>query len=52
VAWPFGGYVFGCDSDVMSETFKIRRAGFHEPVDSEELLLALLAELRAKIVVP
>ena len=52
VAWPFGDYVFGCDWDVMSDTLKIQRAGFHAAVDSEEMLLALLAELRAKRIVP
>ena len=52
VAWPFGDYVFGCDWDVMSDTLKIRRAGFHEAVDSEEMLLALLTELRQKKIVP
>ncbi len=52
VAWPFGDYVFGCDWDVMSNTLKIRRAGFHEGVDSEDMFLRLLAEFRAQRVVP
>jgi hypothetical protein len=52
VAWPFGDYVFGTDWDVMSDTLKIRRAGFTEGVDSEAMILALLADLRAKKVVP
>ena len=52
VAWPFGDYVFGCDWDVMSDTLKIRRAGFTEGVDSEEMLLALLASLRERKIVP
>jgi len=37
---------------VMSDPLKIRRAGFHAAVNSEEMLLALLAELRAKRIVP
>ncbi len=52
VAWPFGDYVFGCDWDVMSDTLKIRRAGFHEGVDSEDMLLRLLAEFRTRRIVP
>ena len=52
VAWPFGDYVFGTDWDVMSDTLKIRRAGFTEGVDSEAMILALLADLRAKKIVP
>ena len=52
VAWPFGDYVFGCDWDVMTDTLKIRRAGFQEGVDSEEMILALLTDLRARKIVP
>jgi nucleoside-diphosphate-sugar epimerase len=52
VAWPFGDYVFGTDWDVMTDTLKIRRAGFTEGVDSEAMILALLADLRAKKIVP
>ena len=52
VAWPFGDYVFGTDWDVMTDTLKIRRAGFHEGVDSEEMLLAILSDLRARRIVP
>jgi len=36
----------------MSDTLKIRRAGFAEGVDSEAMILALLADLRAKKIVP
>jgi nucleoside-diphosphate-sugar epimerase len=52
VAWPFGDYVFGCDWDIMSDTTKIRRAGFHDCVDSEEMMLKLLADFRAQKIVP
>jgi nucleoside-diphosphate-sugar epimerase len=52
VAWPFGDYDFGCDWDVMTDTLKIRRAGFHEGVDSEETILAILSDLRARRIVP
>jgi hypothetical protein len=52
VAWPFGDYVFGCDWDIMSDTSKIRRAGFHECIDSEEMMLKLLADFRAQKIVP
>ena len=52
VAWPFGDYVFGCDWDIMSDTSKIRRAGFHECVDSEEMMLRLLADFRTRKIVP
>ena len=52
VAWPFGDYVFGCDWDVMSSTTKARQHGFHDVVDSEEMLLRLLAQFRAERIVP
>jgi nucleoside-diphosphate-sugar epimerase len=52
VAWPFGDYVFGCDWDIMSDTTKIRRAGFHDCVDSEDMMLKLLADFRAQKIVP
>ncbi len=51
VAWPFGDYVFGTDWDVMTDTLKIRRAGFTEGVDSEQMLLAILSDLRVRRVV-
>ncbi|MGH6814948.1 MAG: SDR family oxidoreductase, partial [Hyphomicrobiaceae bacterium] len=46
-AWPFADYVWGCDWDVMSDTLKIRRAGFHEYEDSEAMVVRLMREFRA-----
>ncbi len=51
-AWPFADYVFGCDWDVMSDTLKIRRAGFHDCVDSEEAFLRLFQRFRDMKVIP
>lgn len=51
-AWPFGDYVFGTDWDVMTSTLKIRQAGFHEYVDSEEMFLRLFAQFRRMKVIP
>ena len=51
-AWPFADYVFGCDWDVMSDTLKIRRAGFHDCVDSEQAFLRLFQQFRDMKVVP
>jgi hypothetical protein len=36
----------------MTDTLKIRRAGFTEGVDSEQMLLAILSDLRVRRVVP
>jgi nucleoside-diphosphate-sugar epimerase len=52
VTWPFGDYVFACDWDIMSDTLKIRQAGFTEGVDSEKMLVSLLADYRAQKIVP
>jgi hypothetical protein len=51
-AWPFGDYVFGCDWDVMTSTVKARKFGFHDVVDSEEMLIRLLTRLREERIVP
>ncbi len=45
-AWPFADYVFGCDWDVMTDTLKIRAAGFHEYVRSDEMFLRLFRRFR------
>jgi len=52
VAWPFADYVFGCDWDVMSDTTKSRRFGFHKVVDSEEMFCRLLRRFREERIVP
>jgi nucleoside-diphosphate-sugar epimerase len=52
VAWPFADYVFGSDWDVMSDLTKIRRFGFHDVVDSEEMFVRLLTRFRAERIVP
>ena len=52
VAWPFADYVFGCDWDVMSDVTKSRRFGFHDVVDSEEMFVRLMRQLRAERIVP
>ncbi len=51
-AWPFGDYVFRTDWDVMSDTTRIRRAGFHEVVDTEEMMVSMLSDFRARRLVP
>jgi hypothetical protein len=50
--WGFADFVFGSTWDIVSDTGKARRAGFCEAVDSEEMLLGLLAQFRAERVIP
>ena len=52
VAWPFGDYVFGTDWDVMTDTLKLRKAGFPDCEESEAMFLRLFGELRAARIIP
>ena len=52
VGWPFGDFIFNCGFDVVSDMTKIRRAGFTETVDSAEAILAAIARLQEKKVLP
>ncbi len=50
--WGFADFVFGSTWDIVSDTGRARRAGFCEAVDSERMLLDLLAEFRGNRVIP
>lgn len=51
-AWPFADAVWGADWDIMSDTAKIRRAGFLDSVDTEANIVAMLSEFRRRRIVP
>ncbi|EIP96607.1 nucleoside-diphosphate-sugar epimerase [Opitutaceae bacterium TAV1] len=51
-AWPFGDAVFGMTYDNVFNTLKIRRAGFHEATDTDEMFDGFLKKLRAGRVIP
>jgi len=51
-AWPFGEAVFNLEYDVMSDTTKSRQFGFHEFVDTEEMLLRLLTQFQQMRFIP
>ena len=52
VSWRFANYVFGTTWDVMSDSMKIRRYGFHDLIDSEEMFLTRLQQLQRLRVIP
>lgn len=52
VSWPFVDYCLTRDYDVMSDTLKIRKAGFTDCLDSEAMFLRLFDEFRAMRVIP
>jgi nucleoside-diphosphate-sugar epimerase len=51
-AWPFGEAIFNLGYDVMSDTTKARHFGFHEFVDTEEMLLRLFAQFQKMRFIP
>ncbi|TWT01570.1 SDR family oxidoreductase [Planomicrobium sp. CPCC 101079] len=50
--WGFGDFIFNCDYDVMSDTTKLRKFGFLEFVDTEEMFLKLFTEFQESNVLP
>ena len=50
--WPFADFVFRQSCDVISSMTKIRMAGFHDSVDTEELYLPILQQYREARILP
>lgn len=51
-SWQFGDFVFAWDYDVIADSSKIRRAGFHEYVESEQMFLRIFQDLRDQRIIP
>ena len=51
-SWPFGEAIFNLGYDVMADTSKSRRFGFHEWVETEEMLLRLCAQFQKMRFIP
>ncbi|ALG74355.1 hypothetical protein VY88_20185 [Azospirillum thiophilum] len=52
VDWAWGDFVFGSDYDNVSSLLRLRDSGFHECIDSEQLYLQKLQELRDNRIIP
>ena len=52
VSWPYGDFVFTPEYDIISDTGKARRFGFHESVDTEEMFFRLWNQMRTGNVIP
>jgi nucleoside-diphosphate-sugar epimerase len=52
VGWPFGDFIFNTEFDMISDMNKIRRAGFTEVVNNEEIIIAALKRLGEKGLIP
>ena len=50
--WNFGDFVFRQSCDVISSMTKIRAAGFHDTVDTEQSYLAILRRYREARILP
>jgi nucleoside-diphosphate-sugar epimerase len=51
-SWPFAEAIFNLEYDVMSDTTKARRFGFHECLETEEMLLRLFAQFQQRRFIP
>ena len=51
-SWAFGDFVFGWDYDVIADTSKARRAGFHEYVETGAMFMGIFQSLRDARIIP
>ncbi|WP_350616603.1 SDR family oxidoreductase [Pseudomonas sp. HY7a-MNA-CIBAN-0227] len=52
VGWPFGDFIFNTEFDMIGDMNKIRRAGFTEVVNNEEVVIQALKRLVERGVIP
>jgi nucleoside-diphosphate-sugar epimerase len=52
VSWGYGDFAFRQDFDNVSSTIKVRRAGFHDCIDSESMFSQFFEKLREMRVLP
>ena len=52
VAWGYPESVFASDYDIVSDTGRARRLGFHDSLDTEEMFLRMFAEFRRNRIIP
>ena len=51
-AWPFGEAIPNIEYVVMSDTTKAGRFGFHDVVDTEEILLRKMQDFQKMLFIP
>ncbi|UGY10867.1 SDR family oxidoreductase [Phyllobacterium pellucidum] len=51
-SWGFGDAVFSWNYDFFADGTKLRRAGFHEFVDTEEMFMRVFRDLRDRKIIP
>jgi len=51
-SWPFADAIFRLEYDNITSTIKARRAGFHDCIDTEDMVRDFLKELRTERIIP
>ena len=51
-AWDYPDGVFASDYDIVSDTGKARRFGFHDLVDTEEMFFRMFSDFRRERIIP
>ncbi|MGX7693970.1 SDR family oxidoreductase [Gordonia polyisoprenivorans] len=51
-SWQFGDFVFGWDYDVIADTSKSRRAGFHDYIETDAMFTRIFQQLRERRLIP
>ncbi len=51
-AWGYPDGVFASDYDIVSDTSKARRFGFHDLVDTEEMFVRMFSDFRRDRIIP
>lgn len=51
-SWTFADFVFAWDYDVIADTSKLRRAGFHQYIDTEMMFMRIFQDLRDRRLIP
>lgn len=51
-SWAFADFVFGWDYDVISSTTRIRKAGFHSILDTQDMILTQLKDFQDRRIIP
>ncbi len=52
VSWAFAEFVFRIEYDVISDTTKARRYGFHEVLETEAMFERMFRDLRSQRYIP
>jgi nucleoside-diphosphate-sugar epimerase len=50
--WPFGDVIWSQGFDVIASTTRLRQAGFHDTIDTEEMFLSYLGRYREERLLP